>query len=69
MQYDFVNIEDNPVSKLQRYFGLQRADGIGGSSGPDIAGNIVGKSLFLILKFLKLIVLAFLPPNSNLPDK
>ena len=56
MQYDLVNIEDNPVSKLQRYFGLQRAEYRGilpGKSDPEITGDFVGKSLFLIFEVLK----------------
>lgn len=56
MQYDLVNIEDNPVSKLSRYLGLQRADYrriLHGKSGPEITGDFVGKSLFLIFEVLK----------------
>lgn len=56
MQYDLVNIEDNPVSKLPRYLGLQRADYrriLPGKSGPEITGDFVGKSLFLIFEVFK----------------
>lgn len=56
MQYDLVNIEDNPVSELPRYLGLQRADYrriLHGKSGPEITGDFVGKSLFLIFEVLK----------------
>lgn len=56
MQYDLVNIEDNPVSKLPRYFGLQRAEYrriLPGKSGPEITGDFVGKSLFLIFEVFK----------------
>lgn len=56
MQYDLLNIEDNPVSKLQRYFGLQRAEYrriLPGKSDPEITGDFVGKSLFLIFEVLK----------------
>ena len=48
MQYDLVNIEDNPVSKLQIYFGLQRADYrriLPGKSGPDITGKLLLKKV------------------------
>ena len=48
MQYDLVNIEDNPVSKLQRYFGLQRADYrriLPGKSGPEITGKLLLKKV------------------------
>lgn len=57
MQYGLVNIEDNPVSKLQRYFGLQRAEYrriLPGKSGPEITGDFDVKSLFLIFEVFKI---------------
>ena len=58
MQYDLVNIENNPVRKLQRYFGLQRAEYrriLPGKSGPDITGELLlEKVCFYSSTFLKL---------------